>query len=128
MKYSYLKHFFSLCLFVFGMTAFAQTEIKSKIVDFQTYLPIESASIYVQNTTVGTVSNSDGKFVLLVPREFQNDTLVISSIGFKSFKTPVADFDYSMDIFLEEDIASLDEIVVVASTRPKTGNDIVLRA
>lgn len=128
MKYSYLKHFLCLWMFILGVTAFAQTEIKSKIVDFQTYLPIESASIYVQNTTVGTVSNSDGKFVLLVPREFQNDTLVISSIGFKSFKTPVATFDETMDIFLEEDIASLDEIVVVASTRPKTGNEIVLRA
>jgi len=128
MKYSYFKHFVGLWIFVFGLTAFAQTELKSKIVDFQTYLPIESASIYVQNTTVGTVSNADGKFVLLVPREFQNDTLVISSIGFKSFRTPVASFDDSMDIFLEEDIASLDEIVVVASTRPKTGNDIVLRA
>src|SRR5690606_7864328 len=33
-----------------------------------------------------------------------------------------------MEIFLEEDIASLDEIVLVAETRPKTGNDIVLRA
>ncbi|MGB0788334.1 MAG: carboxypeptidase-like regulatory domain-containing protein, partial [Marinirhabdus sp.] len=74
------------------------------------------------------VSNTDGRFVLSVPRRYANDTLVISSIGYKSFKTPIANFDGSAEIFLEEDIASLDEVVLIAETRPKTGNDIVLRA
>ncbi|HNU58575.1 MAG TPA: carboxypeptidase-like regulatory domain-containing protein, partial [Aquaticitalea sp.] len=106
----------------------AQVEVKNKIVDILTMIPIESASIYVQNTTIGTVSNADGKFVLLVPNEFSNDTLIVSSIGYKSFKTAVKDFDNSMEIFLEEDIASLDEVVLVAETRPKTANEIVLKA
>lgn len=128
MKYRYLKHFFSLLLVIFSASAFGQTELKGKISDFSTYAPIESASIYIENTTIGTISNTDGRFALQVPRKFQNDTLVISSIGFKSFKTAIPDFDPTMDIFLEEDIASLDEIILVASTRPKTGNDIVLRA
>ena len=109
------------------MNAIGQTELKSKVVDFLTYMPIESASIYVLNSTVGTVSNADGKFVLSVPRTLVNDTLIISSIGYKSFKTAITDFDSSMDVFLEEDVASLDEIVIIAETRPKTGNDIVLR-
>jgi len=128
MKYRYLKSFLSLGLFFFCLNTFAQTEIKSKIVDFLTFLPIESANVYIKNTTIGTISNVDGKFVLLVPQEYIKDTLIISSIGYKSFKTVISDFDDTMDIFLEEDIASLDEIVVVAATRPKTGNDIVLRA
>jgi len=128
MKCRYLKQFFSLVLVVFCSTAFAQTEIKSKVADFLTFMPIESASIYIKNTTVGTISNSDGKFVLLVPREFENDTLVISSIGYKSFKTVISEFDSTMDVFLEEDIASLDEVLIVANPRPTTGNDIVLRA
>ncbi len=115
-------------VFLLCNSAFSQKELKNKIVDFATQVPIESASIYVKNTTIGTVSNSDGKFVLLVPNEFATDTLIISSIGYKSFKTAVNDFDNSFDIFLEEDIASLDEIVLVAETRPKTGNDIVLKA
>lgn len=115
--------FFTVCF-----SAFSQVELKNKVVDFATLMPIESASIYVKNTTIGTVSNSDGKFVLLVTKEFENDTLIVSSIGYKSFKSAVKDFDNTADIFLEEDIASLDEIVLVAETRPKTGNDIVMRA
>ena len=52
-------------LFAFAsLQATAQIEIKNKIVDFGTLMPIESASIYVKGTTIGVVSNSDGKFVL----------------------------------------------------------------
>jgi CarboxypepD_reg-like domain len=128
MKYRYSKLILGLSVCFFCVNAFAQTEIKTKIVDFSTFLPIESASIYIKNTTIGTISNIDGKFVLLVPKEFERDTLIISSIGYKSFRTAISDFDDTMDVFLDQDIASLDEVVLVASTRPKTGNDIVLRA
>ena len=84
--------------------------------------------MYVKNTTIGTITNTDGRFLLSIPKRYANDTLVISSIGYKSFKSLVSEFDNTMDIFLEEDIASLDEILLIAETRPKTGNDIVLRA
>jgi hypothetical protein len=125
-----MKHLLVLFLLIFSVSSKAQSELdlKGKIVDFATYAPLESASIYVENSTIGTVSNVDGKFILSVPRELENDTLVISSIGYKSFRVPVKEFVNDEDIFLEEDIAALDEVLIIAETRPKTGNDIVLRA
>ena len=128
MKCSFIKYVLVGAIFCFGFQGVAQTEIKGRVVDFTQLLPIESASIYVQNSTIGSISNADGKFSLTVPQKYVNDTLVISSIGYKSYKTPVKDFDGSIDVFLEEDIASLDEVMIIAETRPKTGNDIVLRA
>ncbi|MBW2938884.1 carboxypeptidase-like regulatory domain-containing protein [Aureisphaera sp. CAU 1614] len=128
MKYRYSKHFLTLLISLFFINTYGQIEIKSKISDFLTFEPIESASVYVQNSTIGTVSNIDGKFVLLVPQEHKNDTLVISSIGFKSFKTLVSEFDNTQEVFLEEDIASLDEVLIVADPRPTDGNGIVVRA
>ncbi len=130
MKHTLVKYSFGLLLLLFFGSTYAQSEIelKSKISDFMSYLPIESASIYVQNTTIGTISNTDGKFVLIVPIKYANDTLVISSIGYKSVKTLVSEFDNSEDVFMDEDVASLDEVVIVANPRPTTGNDIVLRA
>ena len=65
---------------------------------------------------------------MVVPEKYQRDTLVISSIGFKSFRVLVNEFDTSFEIYLDPDVASLDEIVLIAENRPKTGNDIVLRA
>ena len=128
MHTSYFKLVSSVLLFCFTFLGYSQIEIKSKIVDFSQLLPIENASIYVKNTTIGTVSNTDGRFVLLVPNKFENDTLVISSIGFKSFKIPVNQFNNSQDVFLDEDVAALDEVLIIAEARPTTGNEIVLKA
>ncbi|WP_223033836.1 carboxypeptidase-like regulatory domain-containing protein [Hanstruepera marina] len=115
------------CFLVFTST-FSQTEIKNSVLDAESFLPLESASVYVQNTTIGTITNEDGKFLLVIPNKHLKDTLVISSIGFKSYKVPVDEFDNTFDVYLEPDVASLDEVLLVAETRPKTGNDIVLRA
>ncbi len=113
---------------LFATIAFAQTELTGKVADFMTFEPIENASVYIKNTTVGTITNVDGKFSLRVPKENATDTLVISSIGFVSYTMPIADFENGSDIFLEEDIAGLDEVVLVVENRPKTGNDVMLRA
>ena len=50
MKYKYLKYIFSFLIGVFSFNAVAQTELKSKVSDFLTYMPIESASIYIENS------------------------------------------------------------------------------
>lgn len=128
MKLNFLKYSFLFFGLLFSSLALSQTELKNKLVDFGTLLPIESANIYIQNTTIGTISNVDGKFALIVPAEHIKDTLVISSIGYKSFKTPINEFNNDEEIYLEEDIASLDEILLVAEPRPTTGNEIVLKA
>ena len=128
MNWNALKRLLAIAILLFGATTIAQTELEGKVADFLTFAPIESASVYVQNSTIGTITNSDGNFSLVVPQRYVNDTLVISSIGYKSFKTPVNEFDPSIDIFLEEDIASLDEVLIVADPRPTTGNGIVTRA
>ena len=128
MKPKFSFSIFTYIFLFFVSSAIAQIELKNKILDLSTLMPLENASIYIENTTIGTISNSDGKFLLVVPNEYAKDSLVISSIGYKSFKTPVDEFDNQLEIYLEEDVASLDEVVLIAESRPKTGNDIVLKA
>ncbi|CAM3455568.1 carboxypeptidase-like regulatory domain-containing protein [Aequorivita lipolytica] len=128
MKYFIKKYFFTLFIFFIGATTFAQTELKGKVADFLTFQPIESASVYIKNTTIGSITNADGNFVLKVPQQNLSDTLVISSIGYKSFKVVINEFENATDIFLEEDVASLDEVVIIADPRPTTGNGIVQKA
>lgn len=128
MKHFTIKSLFALFIFFIGSATFAQTELKGRVSDFLTFQPIESASVYIENTTIGSITNADGNFVLKVPQEHLSDTLIISSIGYKSFKMVVGEFEIGSDIFLEEDVASLDEVVIVADPRPTTGNGIVLKA
>ncbi len=128
MKYFTLKSFLALFILFIGVTTFAQTELKGKVADFLTYESIESASVYIENTTIGSITNADGNFVLKVPQEHLKDTLVISSIGYKSFRVVLSEFENGSDIFLEEDVASLDEVVIISDPRPTTGNGIVEKA
>ncbi len=123
-----LKQLSFLMLLFSCAVGFSQTELRGMIIDFTTYTPIETASIYIQHTTIGTISNSDGKFELSVPQGSQNDTLVVSSIGYKNFKIAIKDFEVNSEIFLTEDVASLDEVVLTSEPRPTTGNDIMLKA
>lgn len=128
MPFNQLRFFSVVFCITFSSYVSSQIDVNGTVKDAELDFPVENASIYVKNTTIGTVSNIDGRFALSVPNQYAKDTLVISSIGYKSFKVLVEEFDGSTDIKLEEDIASLDEIVIVADPRPTTGNGIVLKA
>lgn len=71
--------------------------------------PIPGVTVSVQGTTIGTATDLDGKYSLLVP---EGSTLVFSFIGFVSQSIEVGDQSV-IDVTLSEDMASLDEVVVV---------------
>jgi TonB-linked SusC/RagA family outer membrane protein len=71
---------------------------------------LPGVNILVKGTTQGTTSDSDGKYTMDVP---QGDvTLVFSFIGYTTQEV-VVDNRSVVDISLEPDVASLQEIVVV---------------
>ena len=76
-------------------------------------LPIPGVTVRLDSTTVGTATDANGVFKLALPME--KGTLVFSFIGFKmkkvKFNTVTAD---TIRVVLEEDIADLDEVTVVA--------------
>ncbi len=124
----YKKHLALILLCFCTSMAFAQMVLKNKVTDFSKGIPIESASVYIKNTTIGTITNSDGKFVLQVPKENMKDTLVVSSIGYSTQKTPLEEYDGSLEIYLDEEVASLEEVLIVGEPRPTTGNEIMVKA
>jgi hypothetical protein len=61
----------------------AQQVIKGKVVDKEKNQPISRASIFLNNTSIGTVSNDQGIFELQVPQgKFE---LIVSSIGYETY-------------------------------------------
>ncbi|MEX2592376.1 MAG: TonB-dependent receptor [Anditalea sp.] len=70
---------------------------------------IPGVTVSVPGTTIGTATDLDGKYALEVP---EGSTLVFSFIGFESQQITVGDQSV-IDITLSEDMASLDEVVVV---------------
>lgn len=71
--------------------------------------PLPGTTVIVAGTTIGTVTDMDGKFTLTVP---ENATLVFSFIGFESKQVVVGDQSV-LEVTLNEDATAMDEVVVI---------------
>jgi hypothetical protein len=71
--------------------------------------PLPGVTVIVKGTTIGTQTNFDGQFSLTMPQD--GGVLSFSYIGMKT-RDIVPDYD-PMTVVLEEDIAALEEVVVV---------------
>ena len=67
----------------------AYQSFQGKVVELKTGKPIVFASIFLAGTNIGTVSNSDGEFLIKIPMFLENKTIGFSSIGYKNLEIPV---------------------------------------
>lgn len=72
-------------------------------------LPLPGVTVMVQGTTDGTVTDGSGNYAIDVE---EDATLVFSFIGMKTREIPV-DGRLQIDVEMEEETATLDELVVV---------------
>src|SRR5690554_1553308 len=72
-------------------------------------MPIPGVTVSVVGTGIGTATDIDGNYSLSVPEE---STLVFSFIGFETQRIAVG-AQSVIDVILSEDIAALEEVVVV---------------
>lgn len=105
------RMFFSALLAVLSIgMAHAQGKSISGTVLDNTGLSVIGASVQVEGTTNGTITDLDGKFVLSnVP---DDATLVISFVGYQTLHVPVKG-QTTFNVTLQEDTEMLDEVVVV---------------
>ena len=99
----------ALLLSVMCFAAYAQKTVTGTVKD-ATGEPMIGVSILVDGTTIGGITDFDGNFTIKdVP---EKAILKITYIGFKDQKISVAGKN-SFNVTMEEDAASLDEVVVV---------------
>jgi len=112
MKRGYLI-LFVIYLLLLSVWANAQSiTIEGEVVDSKTKQPLSFASIGVQNTWLGTAANSEGRFILVIPNDFRDSTIVISYMGYISQKIPVIQSKPNIKIYLDQDTFTLDEVEV----------------
>jgi hypothetical protein len=92
--------------------------LSGKILDRKKEFPISYASVSVFNQPIGTITNTDGEFLLKLHPKFINDTLVVSNMGYAQVFMPA-------DRLLDEDLILLDPVsirireVKVTATTPE---------
>jgi len=81
--------------------------------------PLAFVNIYIENTYIGTTSNDDGNYELTFSDK-SSYTIVFKYLGYKTLKKEIRNtsFPYTLNIVLEEESVSLDEIVINSNENP----------
>lgn len=106
-KIIYLFTLLCLCI----GTAFAQTKVATgTVTSAEDGGPVVGASVSVKGTTIGTMTDGEGKFTLSdIPASAQ--TLVVSYIGMETVEVGIGQ---DLRIVMQESSQILDEVIVVA--------------
>lgn len=117
------KIFFLLTAFVLPAILVAQQfRVSGTVIDNQTQLPLSGASVFCQNTTIGTVTNSSGEFTLNLPAGGYD--VVVSYSGFETQSLHInqqTDNVGALRFVMKEKSKNMEEVAVVATTEVKNG-------
>ena len=102
------NYYLVMLLFSFSLSWGQSKEITGTVID-GTNMPLPGANVLIKGTSIGTQTDFDGKFAISATPE---DVLLISFVGYENKEIPVGT-NSTFDITLQEDAASLDEVVVV---------------
>lgn len=105
-----------LNLAVIVVSAYAQNkQFSGTVICRQTGLPVEGVSISYSAKNIGSVTNTDGKFIVAISGSFNaKDSLVFSCIGFKNTAISLNDISSPNNIKIQLDTLNitLHEVVV----------------
>jgi len=111
------------CFFLFPIIAGAQAYIVGgTVIDNKTQQPLGGASVFCQNTTIGTLTNSNGEFRLTVPAGGYD--IVVSFTGYETQSTRVSqkmENVQSLRFVMKEKDKSLEEVSITVTNEVKDG-------
>jgi TonB-dependent SusC/RagA subfamily outer membrane receptor len=108
-----------IAITLLNISLYAQENYQvSGIVSDENNVPIPGVNVVISGTTKGTSTDFDGAYTISVK---QNDILLFTYIGYKA-QSVIVGAEKKIDISMAEDLAQLDEIVVVAYGDQKKKN------
>lgn len=116
------KSLTSLVLFFFFITAaYAQQNIQGTVTSADDGSPLPGVNITVQNTTIGTSTDTDGNYSLTVPDT--SNVLVFSFIGFETQEIQI-NGQTRIDVTMEVRVYSAGEEIVVVGYGTQQKGDV----
>ncbi len=88
--------------------------VSGVIVDAQGF-PVIGAAVILKGSTVGAITDEEGKFSMMVPAPVSSAVLEINCLGYKTQEITVGQAS-RFDILLKEDSEMLDDVLVVGYT------------
>jgi len=118
------KIFLFLAIVFVGTMAFAQTGsfyVSGKVIDAATKSPLPAASVFAQNTTLGTATNAEGNFKLALFNGGYD--LVITYSGYQTETRRISSADATENIVIELKVKekAMENVVITSSSEVKDG-------
>ena len=104
--------------------------IDGKVINSSTNAPVPFATIKLKNNQLGVYANADGDFKIALNSDFQNDSLIITCIGYKQSSLAYHDLSNIKinKIFLVPVVYEIGEVRVVAKQKKLSSLAIIRRA
>ncbi|MEH0158204.1 TonB-dependent receptor [Limibacter armeniacum] len=103
---------FALLLSLLSVAAWAQERSISGVIKDATDAPIIGANVLLKGTSIGSVTDLEGAFKLNISESQTDPVLLITFIGYETKEIAVGN-QTVFNIVLDEDLAQLEEVVVV---------------
>lgn len=97
-------------------------EYKGSVYDAKTKDPLTFADITLKGTNISTITNTEGEFMLKVPKDQSNGIIEISFLGYTKKELSLTEFKNNCKIYLEPSVSELSEVVI---NRPETALALV---
>ncbi|MDO9039454.1 MAG: carboxypeptidase-like regulatory domain-containing protein, partial [Lutibacter sp.] len=88
-------------------------EYRGSVIDSKTKKPLEFATLLINGTNISTITNTQGNFLLKVPKKFTSRRVTVSFLGYTSKVISLSDFDKENTVVrLETYIEELSEVKI----------------
>jgi len=107
-----LRTSFIVLLVFLGFEGYSQNFLKGIILEEKSNIPLPGVSIFINNTTIGTISDKNGEFLISFPT--RNSIIVFKSLGYETQSKNISNFS-SMNpikIQLKKNFIGLQEVRV----------------
>ena len=102
--------FYTICMFLTTLVFAQNVLVTGTVTDQQNGDPLIGVNVYVKGTSMGTITDIDGKYSMEIPPQ---STLVFSYIGFLDQEIEVGDRSV-IDLKMVGDVEQLSEVVITA--------------
>ncbi|MEP2239148.1 MAG: carboxypeptidase-like regulatory domain-containing protein, partial [Maribacter sp.] len=110
-----------LIVFLFlTITSFSQTTVIGTIVDKKDASALPYAYLKIDDVALGTVTDGDGRFRIIIPEKYTNYNITLGYVGYKDLHLTIKDFiAKDGDVFaMESSNLELMEVVVTPKKMP----------